>query len=186
MINDDDEADEVRSTLAKMRAQSRALRISSDRQRSQIESINSQIQRLDEKASKLYVDLTYTQQQLESVIASVEREHDIVADHSERLRLFADESTRNRDRQSTTHPSRSFLLVLTHWLYTPTMHLIKGIYSIVSPLVYTIHSLSLFNADILYHFAESGEEENVAHAIRKDDLLSMLQNGKLDPYSSSG
>lgn len=182
-MSDDEELFELRGELSKLRAQGRALKVSSDRQRTQLESLNSQMQRVEERSSKFFVDLAYTQQQLESVIASLEREHDIVADHTERLRLFADESTRSRDRRNMANSTRSFLVILTHWLYTPTMHLIKGFYSLISPIVYTLHSLSLFNSDILYRFANPSEEENISRDNRKDDLLTMLQTGKLDPAS---
>eukprot|EP00796_Vickermania_ingenoplastis_P007100 gene7099-5034_t len=182
-MNDEDEFLDVKGDLNKLRAQSRALKSSSDRQRAQMENLTTQIQRADERSSKLHADLAYTQQQLEYVIASLEREHDIVADHAERLRLFADESSRNRDRRNASSASRSFVLLVSGWLYTPAMHLAKGVYSLVSPLVYTIHSLSLFNSDILYRYSHSSDEDPCARDNRKDDLFMLLQMGKLDPPS---
>lgn len=183
-MSDDELIIELKEDVVKLRSQSRALKSSSDRLRAQMETLYSQVQRMDDRSNKFHSDLTYTQQQLESVIGSLEREHDIIADHAERLRLVADENSKYRDKRYSSNSTQSLLVILTLWLYTPAMYLVKGVYSLLSPLVYTVHSLSLFNSDIIYKLSNfAAEEEPTTRDIRRDNLFTMLQNGKLDPPS---
>lgn len=183
-MGDEEEIIELKEDVNKLRSQSRALKTSSDRLRSQMEALSTQVQRMEDKSNKFHSDLSYTQQQLESVIGSLEREHDIIADHAERLRLVADENSKQRDKRNSINSTQSLMVVLSLWLYTPTMHLVKGVYSLISPLVYTVHSLSLFNSDIIYKLSSlSTDDEPRTRDVRQDNLLFMLQHGKLDPPS---
>lgn len=179
MTNRDDELIELRTDVDKLRAQARALKTTCDRLRSQLETTNGQIQRTEDRSGKLFSDMAYTQQQLESVIGSLERERDIVADHTERLRILADESRFSSLRNSSSS-SHTLLATLTHWLYTPTMHLVKVAYSLISPIAYTLHSLSLFNSEVSRQYAIFAEHEDEGTE-RKDDLLTQLQMGTFDP-----
>lgn len=155
----------------------------SSRTSSQINTIVNQIQRIEERSSKFNSDMIYTQQQLEAVIASLEKEHDIIADHGERLRLVTDKNTKNRTSALHNQSSPVILVLLTQWLYTPAMHLIKGTYSVFSPVVYTFHSLSLFNSNIHKNPSPGvGDDERFLRDTGDmNDVFNMLQMGKLDP-----
>lgn len=173
-------AKELKENVEKLRIQNQSAKQS-------MKSLATQIQRIDERSTKCHSDLAYTQQQLESVMISLEREHDLIADHVERLRLVANESMKNRSKNETHKSSTRFLVLFFRWLYTPAMHLAKGVYTLVSPLIYTFNSLSLFNSDILYRYSNASvEEELQTKEIRRENMLKMLQQGKLDPSSVSG
>lgn len=173
---------ENQGEIGKLHSEVNNLRKLSSRTGSQVNNILAQIQRIEERCSKFNSDMIYTQQQLESVIASLEKEHDIIADHGERLRLVTDKNNKNRGSTSR-NKSAPVVLVLTRWLYAPLTNLIKGTYSIFSPVVYTFHSLSLFNSNISKtNSPDSGDDERFSqNAGDMNDIFSMLQTGKLDP-----
>lgn len=152
-----------------------------ERQRAAIDELKASVARLEELIGKNQHDFAYAQQQLEFVVMSLERQHGIVADHTEQLRLFAGESS-TRVRSSTESAgSRPLMLLIGNWIYTPVVHFAKGVYTLFSPIINTAQSLSLLNSEVL--------NRNVTDrirwaAVKKGELLGMLQKGFLDPDAS--
>lgn len=168
--------------LSSLYSQVRNIKNNYSRTNAQINGLQNQVQRIEDRYSKFNADLVYTQQQLETVIASLEKEHNIIADHSERIRLFTDKNTKNNNSSKLSHSS-PFLVLLSQWLYVPVMHLIKGTYSVISPVVYTFHSLSLFNSNISRQGSSPlGESDRFSRSSGgMNDVFNLLQMGKLDP-----
>lgn len=156
-----------------------------ERQRAIVEDLRSHAVSLEEHQARLQSEMAYTQQQLEFVGVSLEREHDIVADHTEQLRLFARQTSRQqRTGDHQTREGKSLFLILGDWLYLPLVYLAKGVYTLFSPIILTAQSLSLLNSEVLNRYDER------IHTrwgdARTGDLLVMLQEGQLDPSAPLG
>ncbi|CAD2220149.1 hypothetical protein, conserved [Angomonas deanei] len=155
-----------------------------DRQRVITEDLRNHIAKLEEHFAKSSTELTYAQQQLEFVVISQEREHGVVADHTEQLRLFAGEAGRY-GANSAKAEAKPFILILANWLYTPVVQFVKGIYTLFFPFINTTQSLSLFNSGVLQRYTASQTRARWEQ-MRKGDLLEMLQTGTLDPTVHNG
>ncbi|AAZ12651.1 uncharacterized protein TEOVI_000040700 [Trypanosoma equiperdum] len=155
-----------------------------ERQRVAINEVRTNTSPFDDLLTKTNGDIQSIQQQLEYVVISLERERGIVTDHTEQLRLFVRESTR-RDggRSGLSDSDPSFLFLLATWLYRPVVDFANGCYVLLSPLIGTLQSLSLFNPDVQVRQTESGVYLNNAQP--SEDLLSRLQKGQLDPVLTS-
>ncbi|KAG5509489.1 hypothetical protein JKF63_06194 [Porcisia hertigi] len=160
----------------------RHLENDSVRKRVVIDGLREHVAHLEALLSKTQREMAYAQQQLEFVVISLEKQHGIVADHTEQLRLFAGESTHRGHEMMRGTAQRPFLLLIGNWLYTPLVYFAKGVYSLFSPIITTVQSLSLLNSDVLQR--KSGDSFHW-DAARKGDLLGMLQRGSLDPDSTS-
>ncbi|RNF12582.1 uncharacterized protein Tco025E_06432 [Trypanosoma conorhini] len=153
-----------------------------ERQRVIVNEVRASTSRFEDTFTKTNSDLQYIQQQLEYVVVSLEKERGTVADHTEQLRLFAMESNRRDGRNADfSDDGTSMLLWLATWLYRPLVHFAKGCYTLLSPLLNTLESLSLFNTDVLVRRSESGSR--LRHSETNEDLLKRLQKGTLDPTS---
>ncbi|KEG13971.1 hypothetical protein DQ04_00691170 [Trypanosoma grayi] len=151
-----------------------------ERQRVVVNDGRAATSRFEDMFTKTNSDLQYIQQQLEYVVISLEKERGIVADHTEQLRLFAMESNRLDNRAAdVSDDGTSLLFWLATWLYRPLVHFAKGCYTLMSPLINTLQSLSLFNSDVLVRRSESGARFRPAET--NEDLLKRLQKGTLDP-----
>ncbi|KAG8343183.1 hypothetical protein ERJ75_000826600 [Trypanosoma vivax] len=153
-----------------------------ERQRAALGEVRGSVSRFEDFISKTTSDIQSIQRQLEHVVISLERERGIITDHKEQLRLFARESThRDIRRTDVSEGSTSFLFFLASWLYRPLVHFANGCYTLLSPLINTIRSLSIFNSDVLIRRADVGTR---LHDTQTDeDLLSRLQKGLLDPIA---
>ncbi|XQJ25545.1 hypothetical protein NXY56_001484 [Leishmania guyanensis] len=147
-----------------------------------IDDLRARVTRLEELFGKSQGEMAYAQQQLEFVVMGLESQHGIVSDHTEQLRLFADESTHRGCATVQGSAQRSLLLLIGNWLYTPVVHFAKGMYTILSPIITTAQSLSLLNSDVLHRNSSNRLRWGAA---RKGDLLAMLQRGALDPDSAA-
>ncbi|EAN96414.1 hypothetical protein C3747_54g247 [Trypanosoma cruzi] len=153
-----------------------------ERQRVVVNDVRISTSRFEDMFTKTNSDLQYIQQQLEYVVVSLEKERGIVADHTEQLRLFAMESNRRDGRSADVlDDGTSLLFWLATWLYRPLVHFAKGCYTLFSPLINTLQSLSLFNTDVLMRRSEIGVR--LRHVETNEDLLKRLQKGSLDPTS---
>ncbi|KAH9586647.1 hypothetical protein LSM04_003477 [Trypanosoma melophagium] len=153
-----------------------------ERQRVIVNDVRATTSRFEDTFTKTNSDLQYIQQQLEYVVINLEKERGIVADHTEQLRLFAMESNRRDGRVAeVSDDGTSLLLWLATWLYRPLVHFAKGCYTLLSPLINTLRSLSLFNSDVLVRRSESGTRLRPTET--NEDLLQRLQKGSLDPTS---
>lgn len=158
---------------------------SHEHQRAVIGEMRSVTAMLAEQLSQNQSDLAYTQQQLEFVVVSLERERGVVADHTEQLRLFAGESSRRGGLYADAYGTETttLLFVLAKWLYRPVVHLAKGIYTVLSPIIHTVQSLSLFNSEVSQRFSEV--KVRTQWDMKSGDLLGRLQKGSLDPLSAN-
>lgn len=155
-----------------------------ERQRVVVNDARASTSRFEGTLTKMNSDIQYIQQQLEYVVISLEKEHGIVADHTEQLRLFAVESSRHDGRPADTSDDGTLLLMwLATWFYRPLVHFAKGCYTLLSPLINTFRSLSLFSADVLVRRSETGTRLHRTET--HGDLLKRLQKGSLDPTSVS-
>ncbi|ORC83885.1 uncharacterized protein TM35_000541090 [Trypanosoma theileri] len=153
-----------------------------ERQRVIVNEVRATSSRFEDTFAKTNSDLQYIQQQLEYVVINLEKERGIVADHTEQLRLFAMESNRRDGRVAEVSDDGTSLLIwLATWLYRPLVHFAKGCYTLLSPLINTLQSLSLFNSDVLVRRNESGTR--LRQTETNEDLLQRLQKGSLDPTS---
>lgn len=173
----------LHDTVEQLTRRCRQLEGVSERKRVVIEDLRAHVTRMEELFAKSQSDMAYAQQQLEFVVISLERQHGIVADHTEQLRLFAGESTQRGWAANQSSPQRSLLLIIGNWLYTPVVHFAKGVYTLMSPIVTTAQSLSLLNADVLHR---NSSDRLRWGAAQKGDLLGMLQRGALDPDAAAG
>jgi hypothetical protein len=172
----------LQNAVEQLSRRCRHLEIAVERKKVIIEDLRTHVTRLEELFGKSQSDMAYAQQQLEFVVISLERQHGIVADHTEQLRLFAGESTQ-RGRTAAEGPAqRSMLLLVGNWLYTPVVHFAKGMYSLISPVINTAQSLSLLNSDVLHR---STADRIRWGTTKKGDLLEMLQRGVLDPDATA-
>ncbi|KAK7199078.1 hypothetical protein NESM_000876600 [Novymonas esmeraldas] len=160
----------------------RNIEVANERRRVIIEDLRTHVTRLEELFGKSQSDLAYAQQQLEFVVISLERQHGIVADHTEQLRLFAGESSSRGRTARHNDGQRSLLLLVGNWLYAPVVHFAKGVYTLFSPIITTAQSLSLLNSDVVHRNSSTRLRWAAA---RKGDLLGMLQRGALDPDSAT-
>ncbi|GET86848.1 hypothetical protein, conserved [Leishmania tarentolae] len=156
----------------------RQLEHASERKSVAIEDLRAHLTRLEELFSRSQSEMAYAQQQLEFVVMSLESQHGIVADHTEQLRLFAGESTHRGYATTSGNSQRSLLLLMGNWLYTPVVHFAKGVYTLFSPIITTMQSLSLLNSDIMHR---NNSEHLRWGAAKEGNLLGMLQRGTLDP-----
>ncbi|RNF06539.1 hypothetical protein TraAM80_03957 [Trypanosoma rangeli] len=153
-----------------------------ERQRVVVNEVRASTSRFEDMFTKTNSDLQYIQQQLEYVVITLEKERGTIADHTEQLRLFAMESNcRDGRNADALDDGTSMLLWLATWLYRPLVHFAKGCYTLLSPLLNTLQSLSLFNTDVLVRRSESGAR--LRHVETNEDLLKRLQKGTLDPTS---
>lgn len=177
-------AQETTDVLDALGAHCRHLERNQERHRVIIDDLRSHITKLEDHYSKGQADLAYAQQQLEYVVVSLEREHGILADHTEQLRLFAGESRGNAGGDAGAQYNKSILLMVGGWLYMPVVHFAKGVYTLFAPIINTAQSLSLLNSEVLQRFADEHVRSRWGDA-RNGDLLGKLQKGSLDPPSVS-
>ncbi|CCW61047.1 unnamed protein product [Phytomonas sp. EM1] len=152
---------------------------SAERQMAGFSALHSHVSRLDEKFEKNQVDLSYAQNQLEFVVVTLERLSGIVTNHTEQLRLFAGESGRRGAERTTTHEPKKLILTLAGWLYVPLVYFVKGIYTLLSPVITTAQSLSLFNSDVRRRLPENLPQPRWGNAGNLN-LLEMLRCGSFD------
>lgn len=175
---------QLQEVAEKLSVRCRRLERRQDRQSVVIDELRAHMAMLEEHFAKSQSDFAYAQQQLEYVAVGLEREHGIVADHTEQLRLFANESSRHGVANDGNGDQRPLLFTLANWLYAPLVHFAKGVYTLFSPLIDTAQSLSLFNAEVLLQFSDQRARLRWQDA-RNGDLLQKLQRGVLDPNSGN-
>lgn len=139
---------------------------------------------MEDRLSKSQAELTYAQKQLEFVVVNFEREHGIVADHTEQLRLLANQAARWRNLHNSDQGKTSLLRELANWLYTPVVNFVKGIYTLLSPFINTVQSLSIMNSDVLQRHAEVKIRSRWGEAT-KGNLINLLRTGALDHAHST-
>nr|CCC91673.1 conserved hypothetical protein [Trypanosoma congolense IL3000] len=151
-----------------------------ERQRIAINEMWTNTSPFEDLITKTNGDIQSIQQQLEYVVISLERERGVITDHTEQLRLFARESIR-RDGYDPgfSGTDTSYLFVVATWLYRPLVDFANGCYVLLSPIINTLQSLSLFNSDVVARQEKSGVCLNNKEP--EEDLLVRLQKGLLDP-----
>ncbi|CCW68023.1 unnamed protein product [Phytomonas sp. Hart1] len=154
-----------------------------ERQLTGVGALHSHISRLEGRFEKSQVDLAHAQNQLELILVNLERLGGIVTNHTEQLRLFVRESGRRGPERTTVREPKNLTLSLAGWLYVPLVYFFKGIYTLLSPVIITAQSLSLFNSAVEQRLPKNYPRPQQGDAWNRD-LLSMLQDGSFDLASA--
>lgn len=175
---------ELQNQYQELAKKNASLEIANEKYRATIHDFRSKLVRMEDLFAKSQADMAYTQQQLQGVIIGLERQHGIVADHTEQLRLFAGESSKRGAFGNTLGEGKPLLLIIVDWLYSPLVHFVKGLYTLFSPIINTAQSLSLFNSELQMNYSDDTGKGRWWSQSEKGDLLGMLQSGALDPIAA--
>jgi hypothetical protein len=193
---------QMQTTTAKVQATERR----ADRHDSNHRDLVDRLQRSEGDVVALKGDLSHLTQQLEQAAVKHEVERSRVSDQQEQIKYLTAQVTSWRHAQLS--PTQATYWAMAGWVYVPLLHLLRGMWVIVHPLLATLQHLTLFGFTPAHSARKAsvvgaiGDMElqsaaSVAAAVRTSadvaamagsisenqpiNLLQMLQSGALDP-----